>query len=104
MSSGVVRPLTLAVDETRTVSALWQRPPDARVCYVLAHGAGAGMNHSFLEAVAAGLTGVGAAGAVPRRTRDGRGRQGIPCLPLLRGRCWRALVTGPFAGPHRLPF
>jgi uncharacterized protein len=30
-------------------------PPHARACYVLAHGAGAGMNHPFLAAVAAEL-------------------------------------------------
>jgi predicted alpha/beta-hydrolase family hydrolase len=47
--------LTIAVDETHRVSALLQRPPGARACYVLAHGAGAGMTHAFLEAVAAEL-------------------------------------------------
>ena len=30
-------------------------PPRARACYVLAHGAGAGMAHPFLAAIAAGL-------------------------------------------------
>jgi uncharacterized protein len=30
-------------------------PPDARACYVLAHGAGAGMAHPFMQAVAEGL-------------------------------------------------
>jgi predicted alpha/beta-hydrolase family hydrolase len=30
-------------------------PPHARACYVLAHGAGAGMNHPFMAAVAAEL-------------------------------------------------
>src|SRR6266702_4595983 len=34
------------------VSALLLRPPDARVLYVLAHGAGAGMRHPFLESIA----------------------------------------------------
>src|SRR5256886_14658589 len=34
------------------VSGLLVRPPDARLLYVLAHGAGAGMRHPFLEAVA----------------------------------------------------
>jgi len=32
-----------------------QVPPVARACYVLAHGAGAGMTHPFLAAVANGL-------------------------------------------------
>src|SRR5262249_23939793 len=35
--------------------ALLERPPDARLLYVLAHGAGAGMRHSFLSAIAAAL-------------------------------------------------
>jgi uncharacterized protein len=34
------------------VSALLVRPPDARLLYVLAHGAGAGMRHPFLESIA----------------------------------------------------
>src|SRR5881409_4526921 len=37
---------------TGGVSALLVRPADARFLYVLAHGAGAGMRHPFLEAVA----------------------------------------------------
>ena len=37
------------------VSALLTRPDDARVLYVLAHGAGAGMRHRFMEAIAAAL-------------------------------------------------
>lgn len=43
--------------ETRRerVSALLIRPRGARLLYVLAHGAGAGMRHPFLEAVAQAL-------------------------------------------------
>ncbi len=37
------------------VSALLLRPPDARFLYLLAHGAGAGMRHPFLENMAADL-------------------------------------------------
>ena len=37
------------------VSGLLTRPDDARVLYVLAHGAGAGMRHRFMEAIAAAL-------------------------------------------------
>jgi uncharacterized protein len=39
------------------VSALLLRPPRARACFVLAHGAGAGMTHPFMETVATGLCG-----------------------------------------------
>lgn len=38
-----------------TVAALLLRPRDARALYVLAHGAGAGMRHPFLEGIAAAL-------------------------------------------------
>jgi predicted alpha/beta-hydrolase family hydrolase len=37
------------------------RPPDAWLLYVLAHGAGAGMHHRFLEAISAALAGRGIA-------------------------------------------
>ena len=37
------------------VSGLLLLPPDATALFVLAHGAGAGMKHTFLEAVARGL-------------------------------------------------
>jgi uncharacterized protein len=40
---------------SRQVSGLLQAPANARACYVLAHGAGAGMNHPFMSAVASGL-------------------------------------------------
>jgi uncharacterized protein len=43
--------LTIAVEGSR-VSGLLQVPRKARVCYVLAHGAGAGMLHPFMEAIA----------------------------------------------------
>jgi uncharacterized protein len=47
--------LTLRVDDTHIVSGLLLVPPQARACYVLAHGAGAGMLHPFMEAVATEL-------------------------------------------------
>jgi len=37
------------------VSGLLLRPPDARWLYLLAHGAGAGMRHPFLETIARAL-------------------------------------------------
>jgi uncharacterized protein len=47
--------VSIAVDEGRRVSGLLQVPRDARACYVLAHGVGAGMLHPFMAAVADGL-------------------------------------------------
>src|SRR5262245_21506986 len=49
------QPLSIAVDEKRRVSGLLQVPSAASACYVLAHGAGAGMTHPFMAAVADGL-------------------------------------------------
>ena len=49
------RPLTLRVGENEAVSALLSVPEQARACYVFAHGAGAGMNHTFMADFAAGL-------------------------------------------------
>ena len=43
------------------VSALVTRPEDARWMLVLAHGAGAGMEHAFMEALSAGLAADGVA-------------------------------------------
>ena len=47
--------LRIEINPGETVSALLIRPQHARACYVLAHGAGAGMTHSSMEAIAAGL-------------------------------------------------
>lgn len=38
-----------------SVSALWLRPPEAEALYVFGHGAGAGMEHRFMEAAAPAL-------------------------------------------------
>ncbi len=48
-------PVAITVNDTTHVSALLQTPPGARACYVLAHGAGAGMDHPFMTAVATEL-------------------------------------------------
>ena len=55
------KPVTIVVDGSNRVSGLLQTPQDARACYVLAHGAGAGMNNAFMAAVAAELAGRGMA-------------------------------------------
>jgi hypothetical protein len=53
--SASAEPLTIELDETQRVSGLLSVPPGARACYVLAHGAGAGMAHPFMASVAVGL-------------------------------------------------
>jgi uncharacterized protein len=47
--------LELEIGNAGAVSALLDSPPRPRACYVFAHGAGAGMTHSFMATVAAGL-------------------------------------------------
>jgi len=49
------RELGIEVEAGVRVSGLLQVPARARACYVLAHGAGAGMAHPFMAAVAQGL-------------------------------------------------
>lgn len=48
-------PLQLAVSESETVSALLRVPAATRAAFVFAHGAGAGMNHAFMAALAGEL-------------------------------------------------
>ena len=55
MSSSDPQSVDIAGDAGIRVSGLLQAPPRARACYVLAHGAGAGMSHPFMAAVAAEL-------------------------------------------------
>src|SRR5262245_54927613 len=55
------RPVKITVDETHQVSGLLQAPRGAHACYVLAHGAGAGMTHPFMAAIADGLAQRGVA-------------------------------------------
>lgn len=51
----------LATRSSGTVSALLGRPEGSRALYVLGHGAGAGMHHAFMAAVAEGLARSGVA-------------------------------------------
>lgn len=61
MARSESKPIKIAVDGSRQVSALLLAPAKARACYVLAHGAGAGMTHPFMEAIATELSGRGVA-------------------------------------------
>jgi predicted alpha/beta-hydrolase family hydrolase len=48
--------VTIPLGHAQGVSGLLLAPAEARACYVLAHGAGAGMKHPFMAAVAEGLS------------------------------------------------
>jgi predicted alpha/beta-hydrolase family hydrolase len=49
------QPYTLTVDDTHRVSALFLLPAAARACFVMAHGAGAGMDHPSMTVLATEL-------------------------------------------------
>jgi uncharacterized protein len=55
MNADAARKAHIVVDDAHKVSALLTVPAKPRACYVLAHGAGAGMTHPFIAAVAADL-------------------------------------------------
>jgi predicted alpha/beta-hydrolase family hydrolase len=54
VSSSAAEPVAIT-DGTVRVTGLLSGPPQPLACYVLAHGAGAGMAHPFMAAVATGL-------------------------------------------------
>jgi predicted alpha/beta-hydrolase family hydrolase len=53
--------VTIAISGAQSVSGLWQAPPMPRAGLVLAHGAGAGMMHKSMTAIADGLAERGVA-------------------------------------------
>jgi predicted alpha/beta-hydrolase family hydrolase len=52
---GVAQKVIIDLGAGESVSGLWLRPAKARACLVLAHGAGAGMAHKSMAALADGL-------------------------------------------------
>jgi predicted alpha/beta-hydrolase family hydrolase len=92
MSSVSAEHLTITVNDALRVSALLQTPPAARVCFVMAHGAGAGMDHPFMADVARALASRGVATLryqFPYMERGGR----RPDPPQLAQATVRAAVT-----------
>lgn len=53
--------LKLDIVRIGAVSAILMQPDNARACYVLAHGAGAGMRHASMDKIAEGLADRGIA-------------------------------------------
>ncbi len=85
-------PIFVTVDDGLGVSGLLQAPPLMRACFVLAHGAGAGMEHPFMTAVAAGLAERGIATLryqFPYMERGGK----RPDPPALAQKAVRAAVA-----------
>ena len=55
MTTAAEQTIVIPVDTGQRVSGLLLEPAGAHACYVLAHGAGAGMKHPFMAAIANGL-------------------------------------------------
>lgn len=94
------KPLAIAVPElSLEVSGLLELPAGARALYVLAHGAGAGMRHAFLESISDGLAAAGVATLryqFPYMER-GRGRTDPPdkCVLTVNAAVARARAEAP---------
>src|SRR2546430_6166380 len=56
MKAAEAASIRIETGPNEAISALLIRPPQARACYVFAHGAGAGMTHASMETVATGLS------------------------------------------------
>lgn len=83
--------LTIAIADT-TVSAMIERPAGANAMLVLAHGAGAGMRHAFMNQLAAALAGRGVATLRYQFPYMEAGRRG-PDRPALLEATVRAAVA-----------
>ena len=54
-------PVTITLGDANSVSGVLESPPEAKACFVFAHGAGAGMTHPFMAGIASGLAESGIA-------------------------------------------
>ncbi|MEQ1820821.1 MAG: alpha/beta family hydrolase [Terricaulis sp.] len=84
--------ITIALDGDDTVSGLWLAPPNAKATDVFAHGAGAGMAHKSMTAIADGLAERGIATLRYNFLYMERG-SGRPDSPALAHQAVRAAVA-----------
>jgi predicted alpha/beta-hydrolase family hydrolase len=77
-----------------------RRPPDAWCLYVLAHGAGAGMRHPFLESLAGALAAEGVATLRYEFPYLEQGKKRIDPAPVLHARVREAVAA---AAKEHLP-
>jgi predicted alpha/beta-hydrolase family hydrolase len=102
MITATATPTTIALADGGHVSGLLQAPQRARACYVLAHGAGAGMTHRFMIAAAAGLADRGIATLRYQFPYMERGSK-RPDPPKLAQATVRAAVAAAQAALPKLP-
>jgi predicted alpha/beta-hydrolase family hydrolase len=131
-SQAAPEPVSIPVNAATRVSGLMQRPRSAHACLVLAHGAGAGMTHSFMVEFARELAARGVATLryqFPYMERGGKrpdapalchatvraavlaARELAPTLPLIAGgksfggrMTSQAQAASPLAGVRGLAF
>lgn len=84
--------ITIALDGDAAVSGLWLAPANAKAAYVFAHGAGAGMAHKSMTAIAEGLAERGVATMRYNFLYMERG-SGRPDSPALAHQAVRAAVA-----------
>ena len=92
MNEKAAERLRIEVNPSEAVSGLLVQPPQPRACYVFAHGAGAGMTHAAMEAIAVGLAERGIASLryqFPYMEKGGK----RPDPPALAHAAVRAAVT-----------
>ena len=95
-------PLKIEIPEVGQVSGLWQSPADPLACLALAHGAGAGMTHRSMTAIADGLETLGVATLryqFPYMEKGGR----RPDSPATAHATVRAAVAEAGRWAHKLP-
>jgi len=102
MPTAAAQPVTVVVNDTQSVSGLLQAPPGARAACVLAHGAGAGMAHPFMAAMADGLAERGIATLRYQFPYMERGLR-RPDAPAVAHAAVRAAVTHAAAALPALP-
>src|ERR1700687_4082305 len=91
--------LRFRVEGGGEASALLSRPTKARRLLVLAHGAGAGMSHPFMEKLAGELAGVGVA-TLRYQFPYMEGRRRVPDAPaMLMATVLAAVRAAAAAGP-----
>ena len=102
VSASAAAPISVAIDNDLRVSALLETPSRARACYVLAHGAGAGMRHPFMTAIATGMAQRGIATLRYQFPYMERGSK-RPDPPALAQQAVRAAVAAASRALPKLP-
>lgn len=104
MTTGMKRNIKITIDPGQSVSGIVQIPDDAWCLMVLAHGAGANMQHAFMQGIADRLAqaGIGTLRFNFLYMEQGGGRPDLPhvAYSVLRAATARALE---YAAEHAIP-